>query len=477
MTVLSTVSKVSYSGNGATTIFAVPFYFLADSHLLVVLRSAAGVETVQALTTNYTVSGAGELTGGSVTMLVAPAAGTTLVITRDVPLTQDMDLLPNDRLPADTLEESVDKLTMIAQQLNNVTSQSIKFPTSDSSSISSTLPTSSERANKYLRFGASGEPTAATIIADITATAADLSSTGSSINTVDKVTGRLVWDSTNNQLVRASGSAPSSAWVVVGGPGTPVTPEFAGNVEIGGDIIDPNGNELLGLTYVASAVNELRVVNAITTAAPELRASGSDTNIGITLTPKGSGTVKIGANNVLFATGALGTPASGTLTNCTGLPIGGVSGLGAGVATFLTTPSSDNLRSALTDETGTGVAVFNVNPTIDGATFTGNAQTTPFAASVSSGTLTINCNESNVFTVTMGENVTTLTLSNPSVGQTINVVLTQDATGNRTMSWPASFKWPSGSAGVLSTAGNSIDILVATYVGTTWYASLLKAFA
>ena len=61
----------------------------------------------------------------------------------------------------------------------------------------------------------------------------------------------------------------------------------------------------------------------------------------------------------------LGTPTSGTLSNCTGLPIAtGVSNLGAGVATFLTTPSSANLRTVLTDETGTGAAVFANTPTL-----------------------------------------------------------------------------------------------------------------
>lgn len=61
----------------------------------------------------------------------------------------------------------------------------------------------------------------------------------------------------------------------------------------------------------------------------------------------------------------LGTPASATLTNATGLPIStGVSGLGAGVATFLGTPSSANLATAVTDETGSGALVFATSPTL-----------------------------------------------------------------------------------------------------------------
>jgi hypothetical protein len=66
-----------------------------------------------------------------------------------------------------------------------------------------------------------------------------------------------------------------------------------------------------------------------------------------------------------LVTPILGTPTSGTLTNCTGLPIGtGVSGLAANVATFLATPSSANLAAVLTDETGTGANVFANTPTL-----------------------------------------------------------------------------------------------------------------
>jgi hypothetical protein len=81
-------------------------------------------------------------------------------------------------------------------------------------------------------------------------------------------------------------------------------------------------------------------------------------------TSTGTGNVVL-SNSPTLVTPALGTPASGTLTNATGLPIStGVSGLGTGVATFLGTPSSANLASAVSDETGSGALVFANSPTL-----------------------------------------------------------------------------------------------------------------
>lgn len=75
-----------------------------------------------------------------------------------------------------------------------------------------------------------------------------------------------------------------------------------------------------------------------------------------------------------LTTPVLGTPSSGTLTSCTGLPVStGISGLAAGVATFLATPSSANLATAVTDETGSGALVFAGSPTLSGTVLLQNA--------------------------------------------------------------------------------------------------------
>ena len=98
---------------------------------------------------------------------------------------------------------------------------------------------------------------------------------------------------------------------------------------------------------------------------------------GVVSDETGSGSL-VFATSPTLVTPALGTPSAVVLTSGTGLPIStGVSGLGTGVATFLATPSSANLISAVTDETGTGSLVFGTSPTINTATVT-----TPSAASI-----------------------------------------------------------------------------------------------
>jgi len=93
--------------------------------------------------------------------------------------------------------------------------------------------------------------------------------------------------------------------------------------------------------------------------------SFSSSDLATALTDETGSGAAVFANTPTLVTPVLGTPTSGTLTNCTGLPVStGISGLGANVATFLATPSSANLASAVTDETGSGALVFANSPTL-----------------------------------------------------------------------------------------------------------------
>lgn len=122
-------------------------------------------------------------------------------------------------------------------------------------------------------------------------------------------------------------------------------------------------------TNVVDAVNHLSSLT-LATVLP-VASGGTGTN-----TSTGSGSVVLNVSPSL-TTPNIGTPSAGVLTNCTGLPLGSITGLGTNVATFLATPSSSNLAAAVTGETGSGALVFGTGPTIDGGTLSGTFAGTP----------------------------------------------------------------------------------------------------
>ena len=156
MTVSSSTNKVSYSGNGSLTTFAYSFKIFDQDDLTVILRAADGTETTQTITTHYTVSGVGEASGGNVVFGSAPASGVTVVIIREQPLTQGLDLVPNNPFPAESLEEALDKLTFMSQKHEEELSRAIKASRTNTLTGSEFTISATDRANKVFAFDSSG---------------------------------------------------------------------------------------------------------------------------------------------------------------------------------------------------------------------------------------------------------------------------------------------------------------------------------
>ena len=159
MTVSSTTVKNSYSGNGSTTQFAYTFKIFADSDLQVIIRSSTGTETTKTITTHYTVAGAGDASGGSITFTSGntPASGETVVIRRNVPQTQAIDYIANDPFPAETHEEGLDRATLVAQQISEEADRSIKLSRTNTMTSTEFTIGATDRANKVLSFDSTGE--------------------------------------------------------------------------------------------------------------------------------------------------------------------------------------------------------------------------------------------------------------------------------------------------------------------------------
>lgn len=228
MTVSSTTTKNSYSGDGSTTTFAYAFKIFADADLTVILRSSAGTETVQTLTTNYTVTNAGNASGGNVEFVTAPASGVTVVIRRNMAQTQSTDYTANDPFPAESHEDALDRLTFIAQQQQEELDRSIKLSRTNTMTSTEFTVGASDRANKILAFDGSGEisvtqelgtyrgtdtttTTEAYVVRDIikSTTAAQLNNVY--ICVADAVVGDLLTDTDHFELLVDAVSAATSA--------------------------------------------------------------------------------------------------------------------------------------------------------------------------------------------------------------------------------------------------------------------------
>lgn len=175
MTISATTNRTSYTGNGSTKDFAFAAPYRAPADLLVYLRVIlSGAETLQALSTNYSLVSAvpdastGGFTSVTIRFVTAPTSLQEVHIVRRVAPTTAFDPTAGGSLPSAPLEGAVDRISLALQGAQDYIDRSIRAKITDAAL--SALPSSSTRASKVLAFDSAGQPTVSTLtLADIEA--------------------------------------------------------------------------------------------------------------------------------------------------------------------------------------------------------------------------------------------------------------------------------------------------------------------
>ena len=209
-----------------------------------------------------------------------------------------------------------------------------------------------------------------------------------SLATIDHVANTVNWlDST----VSITGLATTATGTVLTLTDTYLNSTVSIRLPTATAIADDSGNEYIKFVKTASAVNEISFTNSATGNSPDLSVTGGDTNIGLSITTKGTGLIKL--NDGAYYPEA-------TLT--------------------------------------------------DGATITWDVSTSPVAK------------------VTLGGNRTLSAPTNGATGQFISLLVIQDGTGSRTLTWNSAYEFASDTAPTLTTTANLGDLFTFRYNGTKW---------
>ena len=209
-----------------------------------------------------------------------------------------------------------------------------------------------------------------------------------SLATIDHTANTVNWlDST----VSITGLSTSATGTVLTLTDTSVSSTQDIRLPTAKSIADDSGNEYIKFVKTASAVNEISITNSATGNSPDLSVTGSDTNIGLSITTKGTGLIKF--NDSAYFPEA-------TLT--------------------------------------------------DGATITWDASVAQVAK------------------VTLGGARTLSAPTNGATGQFISLLVIQDGTGSRTLTWNSAYEFASDTAPTLTTTASLGDLFTFRYNGTKW---------
>jgi hypothetical protein len=216
-------------------------------------------------------------------------------------------------------------------------------------------------------------------------------------------------------------------------------------------------------------------VTGIVANATYATTAGSATTAGTVTTNAQPNITSVGTLTSLSASGNItGSYFLGNGSQLTGLPATyGNANVAANLAAFATNPISTSGNITAGYFIGNGSALTGVAATLP-ANITGNVFTSAvYSYGNATGNISPDISLGSIQTMTLTGNITLNSLSNVTTGQTATFVMTQDATGNRLLT--STWKFASN-VRTLSTAANAIDMISVSYIGNTYYASLIRGF-
>jgi hypothetical protein len=290
-----------------------------------------------------------------------------------------------------------------------------------------------------------------------------------------------IFDPTSNASgnIGLRAAAGTSSYTLTLPSSVPTASQVLGVSGISGDVAT--------LTWTTVSVTAVSTFSGGTTGlTPATATSGAvtlDGTLGVAnggtgvTSSTGSGSVVL-SNSPVLVTPALGTPSSATLTNATGLPVStGVTGLGTGVATMLSTPTSANIIAAVTDETGSGALVFGTAPSVSslivtsgGANITGNLVANSSGATAGEVRI-VEPNGSEYTALRAQAQTSNITYTLPAADGTSGQLLSTNGSG--ALSWASMSGWGlTGNSITASTAALGAAPTGGSWLGTTNSAAL-----
>ena len=421
MTVSSTTTKNSASGNGSTSAFPYNFKIFSDDDIAVIIRTdSTGAEVTKTKTTHYTVSGVGDSSGGNVTFTSGniPASGETVVLLRSTARTQLTDYVANDPFPAESHENALDKLTFIAQEIEEELGRSIKVSKTNTISSSEFTTSATARANKILSFDTSGDLTVTEGKVDTVTVSVSGLSTGAS------PTGSATYTASSGALAISLG-IPAGATGATG-------PAGGGLADLSEDSSPQLAGDLDVVTF-----------DIVTTSNRDIELAPNGTGKTVLKGNTNPGTLVFNCEVNTHGQTVKAQPHSASVTNVLTLPPGGDQEIVGASATQTLTNKTINVSQL----TGTYTAA--------------QVPKTETATISTSKTLDFDTNQNFILTLGSGAN----TLANPTteagnVGQTGIIIFIQPSSGSAgTVSLGTDYESVGGSGLTLSSANSAYDVV------------------